>query len=94
MPNVENKDKKEAVFQRYIDILHTYGKFARNIEKKIIYEEVGIPLFIKPQMVGIIIRKMLKDKTRREILENDENLKYVLEELDKIALDRKKQLSQ
>lgn len=78
-------DRNEVLFQRYIDVLHSYGTLARDIKKRTIYDEVGKPFFLEPQTVGIIIGKMLKDKSRREIIQRDDNLSWLLEELESIS---------
>ena len=79
------KERNEVVFERYVSILREYGRAATGLKKSFIYERVAEPLFIDPKYVGRIICHMLKDKKRRKVFEDDEELRYILEELNKIS---------
>jgi len=81
--------RNEVLFQRYIDTLKLYGKDAVGMKKGFIYEQVAEPLFVDPKYVGRLVCHMLKDKNRRKVFEEDDDLRYVLEELDKIAKKRR-----
>ena len=79
------KERNEVLFERYVAILRQYGRAATGLKKSFIYEQVAEPLFVDPKYVGRLICRMLKDKKRRKILEDDEELKYILSELEKIS---------
>lgn len=79
------KERNEVLFERYVAILRQYGRAATGLKKSFIYEQVAEPLFVEPKYVGRLICHMLKDKERRKVFEDDEELKYILSELEKIS---------
>jgi len=82
--NTLKKDRDELLFQRYVLIIKRHGKYASKIPRSEIYEEAGRPWCLKRETVGkIIIRQLRNDK--RHIFEDDDDLRWMLDELDKIA---------
>ena len=79
------KERNEVVFERYVSILREYGRSATGLKKSFIYERVAEPLFIDSKYVGRIICHMLKEKNRMKVFEDDEELKYILSELENIS---------
>lgn len=85
MANVKRTNRDKALWNRYIDVLRRYGKAATALSKEFIYAEVGEPLFLNHRTVGLHIRRMMKDPAYRESFQIDDDMRYILKELDKMG---------
>ena len=85
MANTVNEKKKRAIWLKYISVIRSYGEMARFINKERIYYEVSQIFFIDAKTVGKTICGLLKDKQLQEEIKNDEDLNFLLGELEEMV---------
>lgn len=73
---------------RYVSVLKKYGEHARKMTKESLYEEAGSPFFLKSNSVTRIISKMMRDKNRVEEIQRDDELSYLLSDLEEIHKEK------